>query len=88
MNNIFNDNFLDSNDCKVTIGPIITEIRDVSDTEMEHTDLQGVPLRAICLLILVPSFFAAFHFLLKMIVGKYPPEYPMQLFVDWFISYV
>ncbi|MBR6539265.1 MAG: LON peptidase substrate-binding domain-containing protein, partial [Bacteroides sp.] len=55
MNNIFNDNFLDSNDCKVTIGPIITEIRDVSDTEMEHTDFDNIPLLPLRDMVLFPG---------------------------------
>ena len=55
MNNIFKDNFLDSNDCKVTIGPIITEIRDVSDTEMEHTDFDNIPLLPLRDMVLFPG---------------------------------
>ena len=55
MSNIFNDNFLDSNECKVTIGPIITEIRDVSDTEMEHTDFDNIPLLPLRDMVLFPG---------------------------------
>lgn len=51
-NNIIGDNFLDMSECKVAIGPIITEISgpdDAEATEMNFEDIPLLPLRDVVL---------------------------------------
>ena len=55
MNDIINDNLFDSSECKVSIGPIITEIRDVDDFEQYQPDFNSIPLLPLREVVLFPG---------------------------------
>lgn len=53
MKNI--DNLADINECRMTIGPIITEIREVNDQEGQQTDFDCIPLLPLRDVVLLPG---------------------------------
>lgn len=58
MNNIIGDNYLDMSECKVSIGPIITEIRENEDAEAKELDFNDIPLLPLRDVVLYPGVTA------------------------------